>query len=84
MNGHNTERNDFRVNKNQGADIGREAKKEYQEKLKEYFDEKNRAARERMLRKKKKSSRPEPKPAGANRWRMVYRTHKWTTGFDNH
>jgi hypothetical protein len=38
MNGHNTERNDFRVNKNQGADIGREAKKEYQEKLKEYFD----------------------------------------------
>ena len=41
MNGHNTERNDFRVNKNQGADIGREAKKEYQEKLKEYFDQFN-------------------------------------------
>lgn len=40
MNGVNSERNDFRGNKNLGTDVlTREQKKEYQEKLKEYFDQ---------------------------------------------
>ena len=52
--------------------------------LKQYFDEKSREARDRMPKKKKKSIRPDPKPAGARKWRMVYKTHRWTTGFKSH
>ena len=51
--------------------------------LKEYFDEKSKAARERMLRKRRKSSRPEPKPSGAAKWRIVYKTHRWTQRASN-
>ena len=45
--------------------------------LKNYFDKKSQLARENAKRKRRASSRPEPAPEGADKWKSVVRSYRW-------